>query len=65
MIAPGARIRVRDEEWLVRSVDRASSGSRIFGVVGLTPLASGKEARFLEAIEKERGEITIVDPKNT
>jgi len=65
MIAPGARIRVRDEEWLVRSVDRSSSGSRIFGVVGLTPLVSGKEARFLEAIEKERGEITIVDPKNT
>ena len=65
MIAPGARIRVRDEEWLVRSVDRSSSGSRIFGVVGLTPLVSGKEARFLEAIEKERGKITIVDPKNT
>ena len=46
-------------------MDRASSGSRIFGVVGLTPLVSGKEARFLEEIETERGEITVVDPKNT
>ena len=64
-IAPGTRVKIRDEEWLVRRVDRSSTGSRIFGVVGLTPLVSGKEARFLEEIEKQRGEIIIVDPKNT
>jgi len=33
--------------------------------VGLTSLVSGKEARFLEEIEEQRGEISIVDPKNT
>lgn len=33
--------------------------------MGLTSLVSGKEARFLEEIEEQRGEISIVDPKNT
>lgn len=46
-------------------VDRTSSGIRIFGVVGLSPLVEGKEARFLEDIELQNGEIEIVDPKFT
>jgi superfamily II DNA or RNA helicase len=64
-IAPGTRVNIRCEEWLIRQVDRTSSGTRIFGVVGLSPLVAGKEARFLEDIESQEGEIEIVDPRNT
>lgn len=64
-IAPGTRVRIRSEEWLVRQVDLTSTGIRVFGVVGLSPLVEGKEARFLEDIERENGEIEIVDPRLT
>jgi len=64
-IAPGTRVSIRDEEWLVRSIDRTSSGVEVFGVVGLTPLVEGKEARFLRDIEEENGEIEVVDPRLT
>lgn len=63
--APGARVAIRDEEWLIRRVDRTSSGAAVLGVVGLSPLVEGKEARFIDSIERENGEITIVDPRNT
>jgi superfamily II DNA or RNA helicase len=63
--APGARVSIRDEEWLIRRIDRTSSGAAVLGVVGLSPLVEGKEARFIDSIERENGEITIVDPRNT
>lgn len=63
--APGARVSIRDEEWLIRSIDRTSSGAAVLGVVGLSPLVEGKEARFIDAIERESGEISIIDPRNT
>lgn len=63
--APGARVLIRDEEWLVRSIDRTSSGVEVFGVVGLSPLVEGKEARFLRDIEEQNREIEIVDPRLT
>lgn len=64
-IAPGTRVQIRDEEWLVRNIDRTSSGVEVYGVVGISPLVEGKEARFLRDIEQENGEIIIVDPKLT
>jgi superfamily II DNA or RNA helicase len=64
-LAPGARVSIRDEEWLIRRIDRTSSGAAVLGVVGLSPLVEGKEARFIDAIERESGEITIIDPRNT
>jgi superfamily II DNA or RNA helicase len=63
--APGARVSIRDEEWLIRRIDRTSSGAAVLGVVGLSPLVEGKEARFIDSIENESGEISIVDPRNT
>ena len=63
--APGARVSIRDEEWLIRRIDRTSSGAAVLGVVGLSPLVEGKEARFIDSIERESGEIAIVDPRNT
>lgn len=49
-LAPGSRVSIRDEQRLVRSIDRTSSGAAVLGVVGLSPLVEGKEARFIDAI---------------
>ena len=59
--APGARVIIRDEEWLVRRVDRTSSGSEALSVVGLSPLVLGQEKVFIDSLEK----IKVVDPINT
>jgi len=56
-IAPGTRVSIRDEEWLVRNIDRTLSGVEVFGYVGLPPLAKGKETRFLRDIEEGHGEV--------
>lgn len=60
--APGARVIIRNEEWLVRRVDRTSSGAQALSVVGLSPLVSGQEKIFLTSLDKK---IEIVDPVNT
>lgn len=64
-LAPGTRVSIRDEEWLIRSIDRTSTGVEVLGVVGLTPLVEGKEARFLRDIEEQNGEIAVIDPRHT
>ena len=60
--APGARVIIRNEEWLVRRVDRTSFGAQALSVVGLSPLVSGQEKIFLTSLDKK---IEIVDPVNT
>lgn len=65
-LAPGSRVLIRDEEWLIRKIDRNSSGDAVLSVVGISPLIEGKEARFIDAIENENSTpIQVVDPKNT
>ncbi|MDB0056730.1 DEAD/DEAH box helicase [Akkermansiaceae bacterium] len=66
-IAPGSRIRLRDEEWLIQRIDSTrDSASRVFEVVGISPLVEGRSARFIEEIEKDRGDgIEIIDPRLT
>jgi superfamily II DNA or RNA helicase len=66
-LAPGSRIRLRDEEWLIQRIDSTrDSASRVFEVVGLSPLVEGRPARFIEDIEKDRGDgIEIIDPRLT
>ena len=61
-IAPGSRIRARDEEWLVRKVDRSSAGNRRFTVVGLSALVRNRDAIFLEDLEDD---LEVVDPAKT
>lgn len=60
--APGARILVRDAEWLVRRVDRTSTGGDALTVVGVSELVRGKEAMFLTEVEKS---IEMLDPADT
>ncbi len=62
MLAPGARIVVRDAEWLVRRVDRTSTGGQAIRVVGVSELVRGREAIFLDEIERS---IEVLDPVNT
>lgn len=60
--APGTRIVVRDVEWLVRRVDRTSSGGQALKVVGISELVKDKEAIFLTEIDKS---IEVMDPAQT
>jgi len=60
--APGAKVLIRDAEWLVRRVDRTSTGGEALRVVGLSELVRDKEAIFLTEIEPS---IEILDPRDT
>lgn len=62
VVAPGARIEVRDAEWLVRRVDRTETGGQALHVVGMSELVKDKEAIFLTDAERE---ITVLDPADT
>ena len=62
IFAPGARVVVRDAEWLVRKVDRTSTGGQSLNVIGISELVKDKEAIFLTEIDKN---IEILDPAKT
>lgn len=65
-IAAGSRIIVRDEEWLVRKVDRTPAGAQLFTVTGLSPLVRDREALFIDEIESKLDQpIQVVDPATT
>ena len=49
--APGARVVVRDEEWIVRSVKRTDTGGLAVQVSGLSELVRNKPAIFLTEID--------------
>lgn len=57
--APGMRILVRDEEWMVKKVERNSMGNKALYSVGVSPLVKDRDAIFLADLEK----ISVVDPK--
>jgi superfamily II DNA or RNA helicase len=62
-LAPGARVVVRDAEWLVRSTKRASNGAQVFEAVGLSDFIKGKRSQFIYELEKDN--LTVLDPKDT
>ncbi|RKZ05721.1 ATP-dependent helicase, partial [Candidatus Fermentibacteria bacterium] len=61
-IAPGARIVVRDAEWLVRRVDRTSTGRQAISVIGISELVRDKDAVFLDELEQP---IMVLKPEET
>jgi len=61
-ISPGARVVIRDAEWLVRKIDKTSTGGHAISVIGITELVKDKEAIFLDEIDKN---IEILDPVDT
>lgn len=62
--APGARLVIRDEEWLVRRVDPSSDGGYLLNCDGLSDLVRGRSALFLTRLEGE-DRITLLDPART
>lgn len=62
VLAPGARVLIRDAEWLVRSVDRSSERGHALSVVGLSELVRDKEAVFLTHLERD---VEVLDPAET
>ena len=52
VFAPGARVVIRDEEWIVRSAQQASGGGAAVRVTGLSELVRNKEAIFLTELDE-------------
>ncbi len=52
---------MRDAEWLVRRVDRTSTGDDAYTVVGISEIVRDKEAVFLRKIERPE----VLDPAST
>ena len=59
-LAPGAIVVVRDEQWLVSSVDQTADGE-LLTVRGVSELVEGTTAHFYSSIDT----ITTQDPANT
>lgn len=61
-LAPGARIVVRDAEWLVQATTRTPNGATVIEVVGVSDFIKGRAARFIDELEED---LQVLDPKNT
>jgi hypothetical protein len=60
--APGARVVIRDEEWLVRRVDPSTDGGYLISCDGVSELVRGRSPQFLSKLEDE---IVVLDPAKT
>lgn len=56
--APGMRVIIRDEEWMIKKIEKNNLGNNALHCVGISPLVKDKEAIFLSDLER----IQIVDP---
>jgi len=61
--APGARVEIRDCEWIVRRADPSDDGGYVLHVDGLSELVIGKSAQFLTELESDN--IRLLDPAET
>lgn len=59
--APGMRVLIRDEEWMIRKCDRNSFNTYTLQCAGVSPLVRDKTAYFLSDLER----ITVIDPAKT
>ena len=62
MPAPGARVVIRDAEWVIRRVDRSPDGGYQLVCDGVSELVREREAIFLTTIESD---IQVLDPADT
>ncbi|MEV0524010.1 DEAD/DEAH box helicase [Streptomyces sp. NPDC050439] len=58
--APGAQVRIRDEQWLVKSVDESRDGL-ILEVSGVSSFVRGTDAVFYSGLDQ----IDVLDPRRT
>ncbi|KQO61812.1 DEAD/DEAH box helicase [Methylobacterium sp. Leaf88] len=62
-LVAGARIRVRDTEWVISHVERNAVSGSLVHATGLSGIVRDKEAIFVEDVERKRGRgIEVVDP---
>jgi superfamily II DNA or RNA helicase len=61
-IAPGARVTIRDEDWIVRRIDLCDDGGHALTCDGLSELVRGTSAIFLDRLEDD---IAVHDPAST
>jgi superfamily II DNA or RNA helicase len=60
--APGSRVIIRDEEWLIRRVDPSTDGGWLLTCDGVSELVRGRDALFLTELEDQ---IEVLDPAQT
>jgi superfamily II DNA or RNA helicase len=60
-IAPGARVLIRDEEWIVRSAELCDVGGYQLDCIGVSETVRHRNAIFLTEIDQ----VTPLDPKET
>lgn len=60
--APGARVVIRDEEWLIRRVDPSTDGGWLLTCDGISELVRGRDVLFLTELEDQ---IEVLDPAET
>lgn len=67
--APGMRLNIRGEEWLLRNVVTTKHGTCRLDVIGLSPMVRDREAVFMadleESLPERWGRIQILDPRET
>tara|TARA_R110001599_G_scaffold351706_2_gene584324 strand:+ start:3769 stop:6687 length:2919 start_codon:yes stop_codon:yes gene_type:complete len=56
------RVEIRDAEWRIRQIDRASDGGELLTCEGLSELVRGREGRFLTRIDQS---IRVLAPEDT
>lgn len=56
--APGMRTIIRDEEWMVKKIEKNNLGNQALHCVGISPLVKDKEVTFLTDLE----DIKVVNP---
>jgi ERCC4-related helicase len=56
--APGMRVIIRDEEWLVKKIEENTLGNKVLYCVGISPLVKDRDEIFLTDLD----EVQIIDP---
>ena len=51
--APGARVEIRDELWIIRRVDRSNDGDYALSCDGISELVRDRNVIFLTKLEDE------------
>jgi hypothetical protein len=62
VFAPGARVEIRGEEWIVRKAEQTSTGDTAVHVTGLSELVRNKNAIFLTDLDRE---MRVLQPEET
>lgn len=59
--APGARVLIRNEEWIVRNVEQCDMGGHQLECIGVSETVRHRDAIFLTAIDT----VKVLDPRET